>query len=607
MSKQESIILCYHDIDKSNDMYAVTYKMFKKHMKYLKDEGYKFLTLDEYVKFAHGELELPEKNVMITFDDGLRSFYTKAYPVLKEMNIPATLGIVSSWIYGENKESDIRAVMTWDEVREVDKDPLIDVVSHTHNMHYQDTIDSFGDTMGTAGHLLYKNGRYETEEEYKARLDADMKATQDSFQKELGRKATAMIWPYGDNSGVSIRSAQEHGMMTTFNFSGGVNVPGELAWLSANRICISDETDLKRLKEYMTTDHDAWNSHDIRMAQVDIDALYVDPEDDDEERSDFQYNIERMVDVVTSNGINVVALQTFCDDDGDGDVSEVYYNSSILPIKEDVFNHIAAALHAENIAVVGWLPGLCYTPLALPDGSNLIGTSDVEESWYHRVSPFCEDNVKKLEIIYRDLSKYTLCDGILFQDDMYMTDWEDASEWGKAAYKKEFGKEYEPPKDGGETGETITPWALFKTKTLTNLALRLASAFKEYVPRAIVMRDIYSTIMLEPGSQEWFCQNFDDCIEHFDYTVIMAYPYMDHEEPVSFLTNLCNYVKERGDIANEKSIMKIQTIDWDYDCSLGQEIFQWQIKLIRDQGIKHIGYYPHTECQWEPNTEDENR
>lgn len=336
----------------------------------------------------------------------------------------------------------------------------------------------------------------------------------------------------------------------------------------------------------------------VRMAQVDIDALYVDPEDDDEERSEFQSNIDDMVLVVKRNGINVVALQTFCDDDGDGNVSEVYFDNTLLPVKDDVFNDVASALKEAGIKVVGWLPGLCYLPLALKDKSNIIGTSDTEESWYQRVSPFCEANIKKLETIYRDLAENTICDGILFQDDLYMTDWEDASKWGKAAYKAEFGKEYEPPKNDDSTEGIITPWAKFKTETLTNLALRLAAAFKEKKPNAIIMRDIYSSVILEPESEEWFAQNYDNCIENFDYTVVMAYPYMDHEKPEPFLKNICKYIKSKGEAANKKTIVKIQTVNWDNDRSLGQRKFQWQIQLLRKQGIKNIGYYPHTECRW---------
>ena len=161
-------IFCYHEIDRPNDSFAISSGRFESHLKYLQKAGYHFVTLDEYLAYTDGKLNLPEKSVMITFDDGYQSFYTKVYPLLKKYDVPAMLAIVTSWTDGEGLPTDVRAVATWDELREMEKNGLVTIVSHSHALHKQQALDPQGDRNGIAGAHLYLNGRYETDEEYKS-------------------------------------------------------------------------------------------------------------------------------------------------------------------------------------------------------------------------------------------------------------------------------------------------------------------------------------------------------------------------------------------------------------------------------------------------------
>ncbi len=129
-----------------------------------------FVSLDEYIRYAKGELSLPEKSVMIAFDDGYRSFYTKVYPLLKKYRVPGMLAIVSSWTNGEEKPNDVRDLASWQELKEMEASGLVAVVSHTHAMHKQQAINSQGSRNGVVGSHLYFQGRYESDEEYETRL-----------------------------------------------------------------------------------------------------------------------------------------------------------------------------------------------------------------------------------------------------------------------------------------------------------------------------------------------------------------------------------------------------------------------------------------------------
>lgn len=72
-------------------------KAFEEQMKYLNDNEYYFPSWDEVYRFTAGEIELPEKSVVITIDDGHESFYRHAIPVLQKYDITATAFVVTSW------------------------------------------------------------------------------------------------------------------------------------------------------------------------------------------------------------------------------------------------------------------------------------------------------------------------------------------------------------------------------------------------------------------------------------------------------------------------------------------------------------------------------
>ncbi|GFP77700.1 polysaccharide deacetylase family protein [Clostridium fungisolvens] len=92
-------ILCYHDINpvKGTDLVLDPAK-FKEQMKYLKDNGYFPITLDELYGYFKEDKGIPEKSIVITFDDGYVGTYTYAFPILKEFGFKATIFMISGSI-----------------------------------------------------------------------------------------------------------------------------------------------------------------------------------------------------------------------------------------------------------------------------------------------------------------------------------------------------------------------------------------------------------------------------------------------------------------------------------------------------------------------------
>lgn len=92
-------VLMYHSIvEKSSNIYEVSTSDFDAQMKYLKDNGFKAISMADYISIMHGEKTRPSKAVLITFNDGWLDNYTVAVPILKKYRMTATFFIVSNFI-----------------------------------------------------------------------------------------------------------------------------------------------------------------------------------------------------------------------------------------------------------------------------------------------------------------------------------------------------------------------------------------------------------------------------------------------------------------------------------------------------------------------------
>ncbi len=149
MRNQLVPILMYHSVSADAapryKPYAITPSIFARHMAYLRDNGYKSVTISELTTalIADGD-RLPTKPVAITFDDGLADFYTGALPVLGSYGFTATLyittgyvGSTSRWL--QNEGEGMRPMLTWSQVTEI-SGIGIECGAHSHTHPQLDTL-----------------------------------------------------------------------------------------------------------------------------------------------------------------------------------------------------------------------------------------------------------------------------------------------------------------------------------------------------------------------------------------------------------------------------------------------------------------------------------
>jgi len=88
-------VISYHDVkehvagDYDPDQYAVSTSNLIEQFTFLRDNGFHPVSVDDVIAAYDGQRALPENAVLLTFDDGMKSFYTRVYPLLKLFKYPA--------------------------------------------------------------------------------------------------------------------------------------------------------------------------------------------------------------------------------------------------------------------------------------------------------------------------------------------------------------------------------------------------------------------------------------------------------------------------------------------------------------------------------------
>ncbi|NMA34135.1 MAG: polysaccharide deacetylase family protein [Clostridiaceae bacterium] len=213
-------ILMYHHIDDEvTNSSVVTPGRFEEHLAALKEAGFSTITLHQMASYVENGEELPENPVVITFDDGYRSNYELAYPLLKKYGMAATINVIGVSM-GADTYKDTGVPIThhfnFDEAREMMKSGLIDIQSHSYDMHNSETLDSD-----------YRQGVYmktgESEGEYIAAFRSDFERSRKEIEANTNSKVIAYAYPNGFYTTLSEVLLSEMGVKITLTVEEGMN------------------------------------------------------------------------------------------------------------------------------------------------------------------------------------------------------------------------------------------------------------------------------------------------------------------------------------------------------------------------------------------------
>ena len=619
-SKNAVRILCYHDIrdrlrqsfETSPDSAAVSTTDLVEHFEWLKTNGYKAVSLEQVVQARQGGPELPAKALLLTFDDGYESFYSRVYPLLKAYQYPAVIALVEQFMTADasgkvaydNKLTPREAFLNWDQVREMATSGLVEFASHSAYSHVGVLANPQGSKLPALVTRIYDpvSATYETEEAYAARIYKDFDSVASLMQREIGVRPRAIVWPYGAYNDAAIAMARKAGHTVGFNLtSNSDNAATPLMHLGRDLVVFN--AGLSGLKTMVKQRSQGQYDEALRKRVVHVDLDYIYDKDANQQEA----NLGKLIERVRALGASHVYLQAYADPDGNGAAKELYFPNRHLPMRADLFRRVAWQLKTRGgVQVYAWMPVMAFElPPEHPVAKHTVqvhvsAPEGHAKSRYPRLSPYSAEAKQVMRDIYEDFGKHAWgTRGLLLHDDATLDDFEDVSPQALQAYAKAG-----LPAAFSElraSDKKDRRWAKFKTATLTNLTLELAAVLRNHIPDLETARNIYAPPVLDPESEIWFAQDLDNMLASYDYTAVMAMPYMEKaSDPEQWLKTLAATVLRRPKAA-QRVVFELQSKDWRTNKAIDSAKLAEHVMILRRAGVHHIGYYPDNFAQDQPN------
>ena len=198
-------VLMYHHVSPHPGLVTVSPHTFEQQMARLVQSGYTALSAGRFLSFLKGETTVPDKSVLITFDDGFLDNYVYAFPVLQRLGLHAVIFAVTGWIgegeprphAGEagsaalpncpNHKECTQAIaggradevmLRWSEIERMEAGGTVETHSHTHS------------------HLRWDQLHPDRNERL-AKVEEDLRHSWETLHARLGRADIQLCWPWG--------------------------------------------------------------------------------------------------------------------------------------------------------------------------------------------------------------------------------------------------------------------------------------------------------------------------------------------------------------------------------------------------------------------------
>ena len=192
-------ILCYHRFGSRASSMTLTAASFEAQMRYLAQNGYSVIPMAKLVDFLDGKIALPRKSVVITIDDGYRSTYDIAWPVLRKFNFPATVFLYTDFVGASD-------ALTWPQMKEMTASGLVDIQPHSK----------------THANLTMRLAD-ENDARYRERIKREVEAPVDVIRERLGEATVTYAYPYGDVNDVVVEYLRGKGVKLGVTVTPGGN------------------------------------------------------------------------------------------------------------------------------------------------------------------------------------------------------------------------------------------------------------------------------------------------------------------------------------------------------------------------------------------------
>lgn len=186
-------VLVYHSIaPEARGRLVLAASMFEAQMRYLKSHGYRIVRLEDLVQYTALGRQLPLKSVVLTFDDGYKSFLQHAYPLLKQLRFTATLFVYTDYVGSSPNALD------WDDLKRL-------------------ADEGFGIAAHSKTHSDLRRRQGEAAADYARRMRTELAEPLALFQRRLGRTPNVLAYPYGAHDPEVAKRLSEYGYIAAFS------------------------------------------------------------------------------------------------------------------------------------------------------------------------------------------------------------------------------------------------------------------------------------------------------------------------------------------------------------------------------------------------------
>ena len=204
-------VLMYHRVGETHNSwesrYCITPDQFKLHMRHLADQGMKACSLSDFFAWLSNEKELAEGSFLLTFDDGFLGVYEHAVPVLRDLQWPATIFLVSQligkrdeWCRNENPSGATYPLL---EQEHIDQMRKLGFTFHSHTRLHHD-LTTLSDR----------------------ELADELTGSRQDLEQLLNEQVTCLAYPYGRYDERVLNASRAAGYHAAFSTQPGFNRRG---------------------------------------------------------------------------------------------------------------------------------------------------------------------------------------------------------------------------------------------------------------------------------------------------------------------------------------------------------------------------------------------
>lgn len=211
-------IIMYHSLLKDTKLqndYTISPTLFENDLKYLTGNGYTTVTVEDLIDYVYHGKDLPDKCIMLTFDDGYYNNYYYAYPLLKKYKCRAVISPIASMTEKFTQTEDVSVTyghISDDDIKEMVNSGYVEIQNHSYDMH----------TLTPRKGVSQKTN--ESFENYKNTITDDITKAQSYLENVTGKKPECFVYPFGAESNGTEEIVRELGFVCTLTCTEEPNV-----------------------------------------------------------------------------------------------------------------------------------------------------------------------------------------------------------------------------------------------------------------------------------------------------------------------------------------------------------------------------------------------